>query len=183
MLRGVKATPQSYYPIASTYHLKTLEPSLENMSTAAYYPSRHMRHYSEAAHSTKHHYHDYHRHKHRQAVPEPTFNHAQRMTRKRIAPNPYYNQQDSDDSSSGCSTPPPQQQPSVRLQGLAVDKYECAKCGKKFSRPSALQTHLYTHTGERPHMCNHHDCLRTFSVKSNMRRHMKTHDPFISKKN
>lgn len=33
-------------------------------------------------------------------------------------------------------------------------RYECKECSKNFTRPSALKTHVYTHTGERPHGCD-----------------------------
>lgn len=33
-------------------------------------------------------------------------------------------------------------------------RYQCTQCSKNFSRPSALQTHVYTHTGEKPHQCD-----------------------------
>lgn len=32
-------------------------------------------------------------------------------------------------------------------------QYQCPKCHKNFSRPSALQTHSYTHTAEKPFQC------------------------------
>lgn len=172
--------PQLNKPSASLYQLKTLEPSLESISVTTYRHSKHMRHYSDVTQSRKHH--PYHHHEHRRALSEHTFDQAQKTLSNYMMPHPYYyDQQDSEDSSSGCSTPPPQQRPSVRLQGLALDKYDCPHCDKKFSRPSSLQTHIYSHTGEKPHMCNHRHCFRTFSVRSNMRRHMKTHKPFIHK--
>ncbi|GAN02881.1 hypothetical protein MAM1_0029c02330 [Mucor ambiguus] len=166
MLNGAQAqyyyTHQSHKPSASIYQLKTLEPSLEDMNTAAYHPSRHIRHYSDVTHSRKQHRNS-HRHEHRRAESEHTFVHAQKISGNCMVPSSYYDQQDSEDSSSGCSTPPPQQQPSTRLQGLALDKYECPQCDKKFSRPSSLRTHIFSHTGEKPHMCNHQFCFRTFS--------------------
>ncbi|KAL5032547.1 hypothetical protein RTP6_000632 [Batrachochytrium dendrobatidis] len=50
-------------------------------------------------------------------------------------------------------------------------RYECQYCSKRFSRPSSLTTHIYTHTGERPFGCDIPGCGRSFSVLSNLRRH------------
>ncbi|KAF1804720.1 hypothetical protein V8B55DRAFT_1079553 [Mucor lusitanicus] len=185
MLNGAQVNPyqqytsQSYKPSVSIYQLQALEPSLESMNTTVYHPSRHTRHYSDVAQPRKRH-HDYHRREHRRAVSSHTFDQAQKVVaRNSSVPDSYYEQQDSEDSSSGCPTPPPQQQPSVRLQGLAIDKYDCPHCDKKFSRPSSLRTHIFSHTGEKPFMCSHQNCFQSFNVQSNMRRHMKTHKPFI----
>ncbi|KAI8341187.1 hypothetical protein BC941DRAFT_416071 [Chlamydoabsidia padenii] len=54
-------------------------------------------------------------------------------------------------------------------------KYHCPECTKSFSRPSSLRTHMYSHTGEKPFACPYTDCNRTFSVQSNMRRHIRVH--------
>ncbi|KAJ2583193.1 hypothetical protein GGH95_001132 [Coemansia sp. RSA 1836] len=54
-------------------------------------------------------------------------------------------------------------------------QYECLHCEKTFSRPSSLDTHIRSHTGEKPHKCGFPGCGRGFSVQSNMRRHEKTH--------
>ncbi|KAI9252649.1 hypothetical protein BY458DRAFT_522626 [Sporodiniella umbellata] len=53
--------------------------------------------------------------------------------------------------------------------------YKCKTCSKLFSRPSALKTHTYIHTGEKPYQCNRAGCGRRFSVISNLRRHVKIH--------
>ncbi|KAI8064164.1 hypothetical protein BC940DRAFT_242726, partial [Gongronella butleri] len=53
--------------------------------------------------------------------------------------------------------------------------YACNICQKKFNRPSALITHSYTHTGEKPHICSVPGCGRSFSVMSNLRRHARIH--------
>ncbi|KAJ2418564.1 hypothetical protein IWW41_006306, partial [Coemansia sp. RSA 2522] len=55
-------------------------------------------------------------------------------------------------------------------------KYECEHCKKRFSRPSSLTSHVYTHTGERPFACDHPGCTKRFSVLSNLRRHYKVHN-------
>jgi len=54
-------------------------------------------------------------------------------------------------------------------------RYKCNVCQKRFTRPSSLQTHTYSHTGEKPFKCNVEGCGRHFSVVSNLRRHQKIH--------
>ncbi|KAI7866011.1 hypothetical protein BDF14DRAFT_1686934, partial [Spinellus fusiger] len=52
-------------------------------------------------------------------------------------------------------------------------RYVCPFCRKKFSRPSSLRIHTYSHTGEKPFACPEEGCGRRFSVQSNMRRHIR----------
>ncbi|OZJ02696.1 hypothetical protein BZG36_04599 [Bifiguratus adelaidae] len=55
-------------------------------------------------------------------------------------------------------------------------RYKCGVCSKRFTRPSSLRTHTFSHTGEKPFVCDEPGCGRTFSVRSNLRRHSKTHE-------
>ncbi|KAK9763264.1 hypothetical protein K7432_010221 [Basidiobolus ranarum] len=62
-----------------------------------------------------------------------------------------------------------------RMISASAKKYHCTICQKGFSRPSSLNTHMYSHTGEKPFKCPHEGCGRHFSVVSNLRRHTKIH--------
>ncbi|CAG8527561.1 15072_t:CDS:2 [Funneliformis caledonium] len=55
------------------------------------------------------------------------------------------------------------------------NRYQCPYCSKRFSRPSSLRIHTYSHTGEKPFVCTESGCGRKFSVQSNMRRHLRVH--------
>jgi uncharacterized Zn-finger protein len=78
-------------------------------------------------------------------------------------------------------SPSPSNSSSSSSVNLGVDsngrpnRYQCSYCQKAFSRPSSLRIHTYTHTGERPFVCDAPNCGRRFSVQSNMRRHLRVH--------
>lgn len=55
--------------------------------------------------------------------------------------------------------------------------YGCTVCGKKFSQFWNLKIHRNTHTGERPYECSL--CPERFSDPSNLKKHQKRHHPQI----
>ncbi|KAL1756813.1 hypothetical protein FB107DRAFT_194451, partial [Schizophyllum commune] len=57
------------------------------------------------------------------------------------------------------------------------DNRTCSICGIRFTRRSALVTHINTHTGARPHVCGVAECGAAFAARSNMLRHRRMHDP------
>ncbi|KAK4117172.1 hypothetical protein N656DRAFT_793691 [Canariomyces notabilis] len=64
---------------------------------------------------------------------------------------------------------------SSKVSSSTQKKHKCKVCDKRFTRPSSLQTHMYSHTGEKPFACEVEGCGRNFSVVSNLRRHRKVH--------
>ena len=64
---------------------------------------------------------------------------------------------------------------SSKMSSNTQKKHKCKVCDKRFTRPSSLQTHMYSHTGEKPFACSVDGCGRHFSVVSNLRRHKKVH--------
>ncbi|KAL5596911.1 uncharacterized protein BROUX77_006859 [Berkeleyomyces rouxiae] len=54
-------------------------------------------------------------------------------------------------------------------------KHQCRICQHAFTRPSSVDIHIRSHTGEKPFGCSVEGCDRYFSVLSNARRHERTH--------
>ena len=82
------------------------------------------------------------------------------------APTNFFEQLDHSSNTSLSST---------TVTADASGRYVCPYCHKKFSRPSSLRIHTYSHTGEKPFVCTEPGCGRHFSVQSNMRRHLRVH--------
>ena len=79
---------------------------------------------------------------------------------------------------NGAGLPAPQSmmgQFNSKISSSTQKKHKCKVCDKRFTRPSSLQTHMYSHTGEKPYACEVEGCGRHFSVVSNLRRHRKVH--------
>lgn len=55
--------------------------------------------------------------------------------------------------------------------------YTCdfAGCGQRFNRPCRLESHMRTHTKERPFACDQQGCSKTFPRKDHLQRHMAHH--------
>ncbi|KAK7032596.1 hypothetical protein VNI00_012859 [Paramarasmius palmivorus] len=53
--------------------------------------------------------------------------------------------------------------------------HECEICHKLFPRPSGLRTHMNTHNNVKPFACIFPGCNRSFTVRSNAKRHLRTH--------
>lgn len=81
---------------------------------------------------------------------------------------------------------------SSKVYSSSQRKHKCKVCDKRFTRLSDLQTHMYSHTGEKrkclqdlgwmtlqlipsAHVCEVEGCGRRFTFVSNLRRHRKAH--------
>ncbi|ESK88358.1 c2h2 conidiation transcription factor [Moniliophthora roreri MCA 2997] len=53
--------------------------------------------------------------------------------------------------------------------------HACEICHKLFPRPSGLKTHMNTHNNVKPFPCTFPGCNRSFTVRSNAKRHLRTH--------
>ncbi|KAI0828684.1 hypothetical protein BC628DRAFT_1290381, partial [Trametes gibbosa] len=58
--------------------------------------------------------------------------------------------------------------------------HQCTVCYKLFPRPSGLATHMNSHSGAKPFKCPIPTCTKSFAVRSNAKRHLRTHGIFPS---
>ncbi|KAI9319426.1 hypothetical protein BX666DRAFT_1926024 [Dichotomocladium elegans] len=80
---------------------------------------------------------------------------------------------ESDHSESSCDKQIKRTDEGSNMNGPS--RYCCPYCDKRFTRPSSLRIHTYSHTGEKPFVCTEPGCTKRFSVHSNMRRHLRVH--------
>ncbi|CAJ1083566.1 transcription factor HIVEP3 [Xyrichtys novacula] len=81
-------------------------------------------------------------------------------------------------SAGGPSQPKPETQEGTPKQKRErkpqrPGKYVCTYCGRACAKPSVLQKHIRSHTGERPYPCA--PCGFSFKTKSNLYKHRKSH--------
>ncbi|KAF8162443.1 hypothetical protein K438DRAFT_297496 [Mycena galopus ATCC 62051] len=105
----------------------------------------------------------------------------------------FHNGDEFDDPSSGISTPNSASElsasPRISIETIPSrvehregsrrkgpeKMHRCEICDKEFPRPSAVKTHMNVHNNARPYPCGFPNCPKTFSVRSNARRHYRTH--------
>ncbi|KAG6377327.1 hypothetical protein JVT61DRAFT_15117 [Boletus reticuloceps] len=77
---------------------------------------------------------------------------------------------------SGLESPTNARVSDQRPTGPELPKiHQCKQCGKMFPRASGLATHMNSHLGAKPYKCIVPNCDRSFAVRSNAKRHLRTH--------
>ena len=63
----------------------------------------------------------------------------------------------------------------IELIHSESNQFECESCHKALSSLQNLKEHTYTHTGERPYVCDFPNCQRSFRQRSLLSAHKKAH--------
>lgn len=74
---------------------------------------------------------------------------------------------------SQVSTKSAEEAPKKERKPQKPGKYICQYCSRPCAKPSVLQKHIRSHTGERPYPCG--PCGFSFKTKSNLYKHRKSH--------
>ena len=80
---------------------------------------------------------------------------------------------DSSSISSRSTSPSPPPQPK---KALRTKNHHCTyeNCGKSFNRPSRLEEHMFSHTGERAFKCTQGRCQKAYFRQANLDHHVKS---------
>ena len=62
-----------------------------------------------------------------------------------------------------------------RFVHLNERKYLCNECQNRFCSKNHLKIHKRIHSGEKPFVCDHKNCCKRFTQKSNLLKHLKRH--------
>ena len=62
-----------------------------------------------------------------------------------------------------------------KKKATSLEEFHCQLCDRKFVRAGHYDRHMRVHTGEKPYICLHPTCGKTFSRSDNMMQHFKCH--------